>query len=334
MASARTENFLLASNGQGIEVRFVYPYLAKKRDKDWQNKPLPPDKQDYEVMILIPKRPDDSVQRPYVGPKDLVPKAWEAWCQLPGVNGQWSASARWPILDCDVINPATGGGRPETEPYAQENVWARGCWRINASSKFPVRVVGPDNVDIAKNVYEDFVGFKGGDFGLASIHCFAYQTGSGGVSFGIEGVKKLRDGDPIGGGQRSPEQMFGGSAPMASAPPIPGGYAPSPAYGGTPGPVVTPQAPHFASGMTTAAAPQPIWNGATWVMPPAGGPQPGFPPSLSVGAPPPLAPPAYGQGAPTAPPAGPSFATQYPSNAPPAPQMGMPPVPPPAFGTR
>ena len=347
MASARTENFLLASNGQGIEVRFAHQYLDVKREKDWLNKLIDSKDREYEVMILIPKRPDDSGQRPFVGPVSLVAKVWEAWCQLPGVNGQWSNTARWPILDCDAINLATGGGRPETEPYAKNNDWARGCWRINAKSKYPVRVFGPDNVDTPRDMLTNqFLQFKSGDFGLVSIHAYAYATGSGGVSFGIEMAKKLRDGDPIGGGQRSPEEVFGGVPAPASAPPLPQMAQPqpymqaSPSYGGTPGPgvpsyapAVTAAAPQYAP--PASAPPQPVWDGRQWVMPSAGGPPA----------------PNFGNGAPAAPSqsyAPPNAATApygapangsamgFPSNAPPPPppQMGMPPVPPPPFGIR
>jgi hypothetical protein len=306
MASARTDNFLIADGGQGIEVRFVYPYLGKKRDRDWQNKPIDPKEQWYEVQILIPKASHDLTTPPFVGPRSLVPKVWEAWCALPGVNGQWKQGARWPILDCDIVNPPTGGGRPETEPYAKDNPWARGNWRINASTKYPVTVVGPDNAHLTRDVYENLVGFKGGDYGLVSVHAFAYATGTSGVSFGLEGVKKLRDGDAIGAGQRTPEQMFGGAPAPAAAPPIPQGYgAPAPAY--------APQAP-----------------------------QPNFTPQSP--AMPPSAPPAYGQPAPSNYAPAPGYATSShssgapvhggaPSFAPPA-FEGMPPQPPVPFGSR
>lgn len=327
MASSRTDNFALTANGQIVECRIVYPYLGKKRDKDWQNKPIDPKDQEYECTILIPKRPDDLLQQPYVGPKDLVPHVWAAWAGLPGVNGQWRPGGRWPILDCDIVNPPTGGGQPEKEPFAKERPWSAGHWRIKASSNFPVRVFDQMNNDIGKDVYGDFLAFKGGDYAAVSIHAWGYVTGSGGVGFGIEAVKKIRDGEAVGGGQRSPEQIFGGAPAPSAAPPLPAGFQNTPAP-----PIPSYGAPPPGNYGYAPQVPQPGFQAAP---PQANGQWAAAAPSY----------PAYATGpsAPSAPPAAGFAATPYPSSgapvyggAPPAPyaQGGMPPAPPPPFGTR
>ena len=294
MASSRTDNFALTANGQMVECRIVYPYLAKKREKDWQNKPIEPKDQWYECTILIPKRPDDLLQAPYVGPKDLVPKVWQAWVGQPGVNGQWKQGARWPVLDCDIVNPATGGGRPETEPYVKEHPWAAGHWRISASSNFPVRVFDQSNQDIQKDLYGEFLAFKGGDYAAVSIHAWAYSTGSGGVGFGLEAVKKTRDGESIGGGQRTPEQIFGGSAPTMQQPALPQGFQQGPGYAPTPAPSVqsfqpTAPAPAYYATQPVGVTASP-YNGA----PVFGGASPAPAPQFAGGGMPPAPPPPFG----------------------------------------
>lgn len=319
-----TDFFTPQSGGQLTECRFVYCHLAKKRDKDWRNNPIKPDEQEYETTILIPKRQGDLLQPPFVGPPDIVAKVWEAWVAQPGVNGQWRQGARWPVLDCDAINPPTGAGTPETEPFAKEKPWARGHWRIKAATQYPVQIVDAQNNRVPFDVYGDYVGFKGsggagGDYGAVSISCWAYLTGSGGGGFNVEGIKKTRDGDPIGGGgARSPEQMFGGPAPSASAPPLPPGMAPQ-AYSVP----QLQQAPAYpAQAASSYAAPA--------------GPQPGFPQGQAPYAPPVAAPQApvgslsYPQPSGSYPPASHpngGATSAYPSSAP----QGMPPQPPAGF---
>ena len=316
MATSRTDNFPITYAGAPIEVRFVYTYLAKKREKDWRNQPIKPEDQEYETTILIPKRPDDLMQQPYVGPKDLVPRVWQAWSGQPESKGQWRPGARWPVLDCDAVNPATGGGQAETEPFAKDKPWAAGHWRIKASSQFPVGVYDVQNAPITINLYGEYIGFKAGDYGYASVHCWAYLTGSGGVGFGIEAIKKTRDGESIGGGQRSPEQIFGGAPAPSAQPALPGGFQ-SAGVGGYAPPApqgyVPPQQPAY------------------------GAPQPGF------SAPQQPAYPAPGPSAPSGYPPAPGPAIPYPSSPPqgqpvyggtPPGYGGMPPAPPVPFGTR
>lgn len=322
-----TDFFTPQNGGQLTECRFVYCYLAKKRDKDWRGNPIKPGEQEYETTILIPKRQGDLTQPPFVGPPDIVAKVWEAWVAQPGVNGQWRQGARWPVLDCDAVNPATGAGTPETEPFAKEKPWARGHWRIKAATQYPVQIVDAHNNRVPFDVYGDYVGFKGsggggGDYGVVSISCWAYLTGSGGGGFNVEGIKKTRDGDPIGGGgARSPEQMFGGPAPSAAAPPLPTGYAPQQqAYV----PQVLAYPAQAASGYAAPMAPQPGFQQG----------QAPYAPAPGVPAPSPYAPQnapgQYGNGAPAGAPTIGAAALPtmtYPSSAP----QGMPPQPPVGF---
>jgi hypothetical protein len=322
MTTYRTDWFVPQQDGRLLEGRFVYPYLAKKRANDFQNKPLAPGEQYYETTILFPKSASDSLQGPYVGPRALVEKVWQAWCMDPKSGNQWRQGARWPIEDCDVVQPG------QTKAFAAEKEWARGCWRIAPWSMFPPRVVDQANNEIPKDMYGEFAGFKSGDYGVASLNCFAYQTGTGGVNFGIEGVKKTRDGDPVGGGQRSPEQMFGGAAPVA-APPLPAAYAPGAASG--PSYAAPPQYAQQQMPSPTYGAPQPGFPQGAATQQPQYAPQPGAPatPAYATapstgGAPsyPSSGQPVYGGAPPTQP------------GYPPPPQQGMPPAPPPPFGGR
>lgn len=307
MSNYRTDWFVPSTNGQPMEGRFVYLALAKKRDKDFQNKPIAPADQYYEATIIFPKSATDSLQAPYLGPKSLVEKVWQAWTMDPKNGGQWKPGARWPVLDCDVINPNS----QERETFAAKNEWARNCWRIVPWSMFPPRVVDQANLDVPKDMYGEFVAFKSGDYGYVSINCFAYVTGSGGVNFEIEGVKKTRDGDAVGGAQRSPEQMFSSVPPQQALP--------LPQYTSFVTPEL-PQAPQraFRTQGEPAQAPQ---QAPQWGAPPAPGYATQSPSSPGQGA------PVWG-GAPTQAP----YPQQQPGY-PPAPQ-GMPPQPPVPFGSR
>ena len=210
MPSAKTEFFLTP---QG---RFCWPYLDQPRTTDMVGKTL--DEPKYEVVLYIPKTSADRNQdRAFLA---LSQKVMEVVLQQ--FRGQWpQISPRgewldWPIDDCDA--DAAG---------LEKAPWGRGCWRIRLSGgKFPPKVVDGGNNDLRQFIgingqFRDGV-FKGGDYGIASVNCYGWEFSNvkKGVSFGLEGVKKTADGDPIGGGGRSANEIFG--APTGQ---------PQPAYG-------------------------------------------------------------------------------------------------------
>jgi hypothetical protein len=285
MPSVKTEFFLTP------EGRFVYPFLDLPRTKDPAGKPL--DAPKYEVRMYIPKTSPDWRQcKVYAMLAAKVQEVLNA-----AFRGQWPMrnGENWPIIDCDA-DPQ----RLEREP------WSAGHWAIALhAGQFRPKVVDQGNNEIPVDITGRFRDFKSGDYGYASINCYSYDNINKGVSFGVEGVKKTRDGEMVGGGQRSVEQMFGG--PPAGQPAFPS--APS-GYGAAQG----------------SFSQNPAGYGAPF-SPPPGQPPQQQPPQQQYGAPPP---PQQQYGAPPPP------QQQY--GAPPPPQQvygGAPPAgpngPPPQY---
>ena len=312
--SVRTDFFMLP-----CEVRLLWPHLAEKRTTDHENKPLPPDKQYYDVTILIPKTASDPAQcRNY---QFLMQRMQQIIQQQ--FDGAWPADASregWPIKDCD-----------QDQTGLAKHPFTKGHWKISPWSNFQPRVVDSGNNDIPRGLDGQFLGFKGGDYGFVSINAWGWPNCKG-ISFGVEGVKKTRDGDPVGGNQRSVSQMFGGPEPAPMAPPLPSQgfpaaaapqYAPIPM---TPAPAAA--APVFTP-QVQAVAPAPYAQPAGYVDSAQYAAQPQVQPPFAA----PGAQPAYG-----APQQPPGFAPP-PPGAPVAPPVyGAPQQPPgfapPPFGTR
>ena len=280
MANSRTDFF------PTVEGRLVWTHLTQKKSRDFQGKDIPVADQYYETSFLIPKAAGDWTTAPYLGPAAIASKVWEAASGQTKWGGQWRQGARWPIIDCDA-----------DRNFLEKNPWAAGHWKLTASSDYPPKMVNAAGQDIIAGVGDQI---KSGDYGRISINAYAYDTGVGGVSFGIEGVMKTRNGDPVGGGgSRSPEQMFG-VAPPAVPPLPPQGQIATPVYQPLPAgyPNTPPQPMVQQYPPTATAVPYPV---STTAYPPSPGFAPGAPPPAPNGA------PVYG---------------------------GMPPVPPPPFGVR
>lgn len=142
----------------------------------------------FEVTVLIDKK-DEKTKRAL----DLAVKA----ASEEGMKGVWKGikPASWsPVKDGD-------GTRENGNPYGEE---CRGKWVLRASSKFRPAVLGPDKspVESASDVY-------GGCLAVVNVDFFPYSTnGRKGVSAGLVGVWKIRDGKRFGG--RSAEEVFSG----------------------------------------------------------------------------------------------------------------------------
>lgn len=319
MANVRTD-FIITPEG-----RFNYCFLDIQRTEDQKGQKLAKPK--YEARFMIPKTaPTREACRVY---QMLAAKVFEVVQsqfrgQWPNVNRQTGVWENWPISDGDA----------GTDPPIQE----RGCWSIRLSGgKFPPRVFDQNNNDIPKDVTGRFRGFKDGDYGIASINVFGYENVNGdGVSFGVEGIKKTRDGEPLGGNRRSAQEMFGGPAPQSAPPPLPPQAMGPPQVGGqysAPPPQAPP--PPAPPAYQPQQPPAPVSPYPGYRFDPASG---GWVPDNQ--------PPFPGAGAPIGPPAIvaapvpvgmsplPGGNATYHSSAPPGPS-GMPPPPPmPPFGMR
>lgn len=221
----------------------------------------------------------------------------------------WPMGASFPIIDGDA-------DREAATKYPHQV----GHWIIIPRSDNIVPILDANNNLIQAKVIGGVTTFKSGDFAIASINAYWYNNTSKGVIFGLEGVKKTRDGESIGGqGQRAPDQVFGAptGAPVyagaitpqaAAPPPAQPGMAPPPAPGGqppmvwngtayvpasqAPAPMAPPpmmMAPSPPPGMMPPGAPpvaqqppSPVWNGTAWVAAPAAAPSAPNPPPPPV----------------------------------------------------
>ena len=336
--NARTDFFTPQVNGQLLEMRLVWPHIGQKRTKNWKGEDLAPDKQYYDASFFIPKTAANPWQcANYMA---IAGKLMECVAGQPGWNGQWPGQVssegpcKWPLYDCDLTGfmpPQPGTPLPRTPnpnkegkfDFIEKNPWAKGHWYFSAKSNMPPRVVDAGNNEIQKGMNGEFLGLKGGDYVYASLNAAAYGQGTGGVSLYFEGIKKTRDGDPVGGNggqQRSAQDMFG--APSGA----PVGYTPAPAlppgYGAAQVPVAAAYAPQPGPAPGYGAAPQPqAYASAPMAYQPAPQPQ-AYAPAPGYGAAP-QAPPDYQPPAP--PPGAPVAPVAYP---------GAAPVAPPAYGTR
>ena len=326
MPNAKT-NFFIAPEG-GLEGRvagrFCWQFLDVPRDKDAAGAALKEPR--YETVFYLPKQGRDPQSCPVYQAlarriqEVLTQQFGGIWPQIDPRTGAW---IDYPIYDCDLYTEEL-----KTQP------WGAGHWRIRLSAgRYPPNCCDEYNVTLARDLQGRFRDFRNGDYGIASINCFGYENAQfrkKGVSFGLEGVKKIRSGDPIGSGVRSPEQMFGPStvAPQQQPTPPPSyaqpQYAPQPVQQPqyAPQPVQQPQYalplgqgaqayPTREPAYAPSQAPAPTYAPAPVGMPPVQGGPAQYPSSA------PPAPPVYGQAPPGA---------QAPGYGPP--QSGMPPAPP------
>ena len=190
-------------DGRPIEARAVYPFLDKKRDRDFANTPLPEDEQYYEVILIFPK----AGATPQTDPVYLALSNIIGGLVPTFFRGQWPQGANWPIVDGDT--------------KAAKYPWAAGHWYLRSWSDFPIPVqqplpgggFGPAPKDAAGK----FTSFKSGDYVVASLGGYAYTKGEQGININVEMLVKTRDGDRIGSGVRAVESVFNPSDLAAAA---------------------------------------------------------------------------------------------------------------------
>jgi len=126
----------------------------------------------YSIVMLFPKGADLSALR-----KAAVEAATEKW----GADQN-----KWPK---NMRNPFRNQGEKQFEGYEE------GAFFITATSK-----QRPGLVDQKLNDIIEDRDFYPGCYARASVKAFAYsQAGNHGVSFGLQNVQKLAEGDPLGG---------------------------------------------------------------------------------------------------------------------------------------
>lgn len=143
----------------------------------------------YSVTLLIPK--SDTVTVGKI--KAAMAAAREIFCKRNGANAL-PPNPVSPLHDGDGVKPNSG------EPYGPE---CKGCWVLSVSSKatqkpvvvdeFGVEISGPGTV--CNNPAEVYSGC----YGRASINFYGYNNRRKGIGAGLLGIKKLSDGEPLGG---------------------------------------------------------------------------------------------------------------------------------------
>lgn len=177
------------------EIRFSYLHVFQPYAQAANAEPK------YSTTILVPK--SDAAT------KAAIDAAVRAAIDN-GVTKCWNGVR--PPQPSICVHDGDGGRPSDGTPYGQE---CRGHWVITASSKNPPFVVDA-NVQPILQQSEVYSGM----YGRASITFFPYaNSGKKGVGCALNGIQKLRDGEPLSG-RVSAEDAFGApGAPAAYAAP-------------------------------------------------------------------------------------------------------------------
>lgn len=155
-------------------VRLSYVTLEEPRLAEGADTPK------YSVMVLIPKSDKATLRELKTAEKNAYEKAvTEVW---GGRRPKYNSI----LKDGDGVRERTG------EPYGPE---CHGHYVMNVSSKRKPTVVDRDNQLISATEV------KSGDYGRVNVTAFAYtNSGNRGVTFGLNHVQFLSEGEPLGGG--------------------------------------------------------------------------------------------------------------------------------------
>lgn len=186
MATAAKSKSVDLTTGIGI---LSFPHLYKSTaSKDKKTGEL-----GYDVQILIPKTDKDSARAILAAIKEVGESKWgDRWKQVKS-----------PLRDGDKEkNELTEDGSTKGEKYPER----LGHYFLNARSSKPPTVVARDRSPIEES---DADAVYGGVVGRISVTFYAYsKEGNHGVGAGLNGVQKIRDGEPFGQGRPSAESMF------------------------------------------------------------------------------------------------------------------------------
>ena len=148
----------------------------------------------YSLTVLVPKHDTAT--------KAVLDAAVSA-AITAGISSKWNG-VKPPVLAVSVHDG--DGPRPsDGMPFGEE---CKGCWVFTASSKQPPFVVDA-NIQPILQQSEIYSGI----YGRVSVNFFPYNSnGKKGVGIGLNGIQKLRDGDPLGN-RISATEAFGAAIP-------------------------------------------------------------------------------------------------------------------------
>lgn len=145
----------------------------------------------YDIQIIIPKSQREDIRAILRAIKEVGEAKWGAkWKQV-----------RTPLRDGDKEkDELTEDGSTKGDKYPER----LGCYFLNARSTKPVGVY-----DRSRNIITDQNEIYGGARGKIAVTFYAYSSnGNHGVGAGLNGVQKIGDGEPFGGGRPTVESMF------------------------------------------------------------------------------------------------------------------------------
>lgn len=145
----------------------------------------------YDIQFLIPKSQREDVRAILKAIKTVGEAKW---------GDKWK-KVRTPLRDGDAEkDELTEDGTSKEEKYPER----LGCYFMNARSTKPVGVY-----DRQRNPILDQNDLYGGCKGKIAVTFYPYSnSGNHGVGVGLNGVQKVADGEPLGGGRPSVESMF------------------------------------------------------------------------------------------------------------------------------
>jgi hypothetical protein len=310
-------------------MRWVSGDLDKKRDKDHKQRPIPPDKQMFEIGLAVAK---DNPGLPAMF-QAICAHLWTECAQHPHIQQKIQVAMQYFPLYVTSHNPQAldgfswkmwDGDKPNAEGQVSE--YSRGHWVFYFKSQYPFTCGNAQNAEIPVTA------LKRGDYVDMAFTCSwngLFGADDAGVYLNPRVLRLQFEGPAIGGGAMSPAEAFAnapqpqyqmpvgakvpGALPSHAANPMamPGG-APMPGQG----------APGFPAGLTPqAGAPTTAPGGfaPTHAAPAMASPSsaPGFPAAAVPG-----------QGAPAAFPGGNAPSpTGFPSNVQPHPTFASGPAP-------
>jgi hypothetical protein len=145
----------------------------------------------YDVQLIIPKEQTEDIRAIMRAIKKVGEAKW---------GDKWKR-VRTPLRDGDKeADDLTEDGKTKGEKHPER----LGCYFINARSQKPVGVF-----DRQRNPIHDADAVYGGCKGKINVTFYAYSNqGNHGVGCGLNGVQKIADGEPFGGGAPAVESMF------------------------------------------------------------------------------------------------------------------------------
>ena len=153
----------------------------------------------YSVVILMPKSDAEGKARMDA----LIEEV-----KREGAKSKWDGKIP-PRVDI-ALHDGDGGRPSDGEPFGAE---CKGHWVISARSDHQ-----PDMVDENLNPIINKTDLYSGCYARVGINPYAYNyQGKKGISFGLNTIQKLRDGEPLGGERAKASDDFG--APAGYTPP-------------------------------------------------------------------------------------------------------------------